>query len=128
MLILLRAKSNVKCLGKVLVVVLAVIALAIAYQPPASIFAIAKQTFTGYAVLFPTAFVVLNFKKVSPTACIISILAGETWLIGAHFGAIPGSWFMGFEPVVPVVGLAALIILVGQFIINSKEERTTVTR
>ena len=48
--------------GKTLVVGLSIIGLIIAYNPPATIFDIATQAFTGLALLFPTTIAALYWK------------------------------------------------------------------
>lgn len=99
--------------GRGLTLLLALVGLALAYQPPDTIAAIAQQAFAGLAVLFPTTLVALYGKNGSAVSCIASILAGEALLAGFQFGWIPASWSFGFLPVVPVVGLAAVIAVAG---------------
>jgi SSS family solute:Na+ symporter len=105
--------------GRVLIVVLAIIGLAIAYNPPDTIFAMAEQAFTGLAVLFPTVIAALYVRNIHPISCIISIVAGETMVLGFQLGIIPPNLTFGFLPVVPIVTLSTFIILVGA-IITSK--------
>ncbi|NEO97130.1 MAG: sodium:solute symporter family protein [Symploca sp. SIO2E9] len=102
--------------GRLLIFVLAIIGLIIAYNPPATIAAIATQAFTGLAVLFPTVIAALYIKRVNPLSCIISILVGEAAVIGFQFGIIPQVFTFGFLPVVPIVSLCTLIIVLGFFI------------
>lgn len=97
--------------GRILIIVLAVIGLILAYQPPDTIFTIATQAFTGLAVLFPTAIAALYGKNISPISCILSILVGETGVVGFQTGMIPESLTFGFLPVVPIVIISGLIIL-----------------
>ena len=99
--------------GRALVIIAAVIALLIAFQPPATIFNIAKHAFTGFAVLFPITFAVLYNIKVSPYVLIAAIAAGELMLGGIVTGFIPASYYLGFDAVVPTVGIAALITALG---------------
>jgi len=96
--------------GRILVVIAAVIGLIIAYHPPDTLFIIAKQTFTGYAVLFPGTIAVLYLKRISPTAIIASIIAGEAMVFGTYFGWIPESFLMGFDPIVPIMVVTCSII------------------
>jgi SSS family solute:Na+ symporter len=105
--------------GRVLIVVLAIIGLAIAYNPPNTIFAMAEQAFTGLAVLFPTVIAALYVRNINPTSCIISIVVGEAAVLGFQLGIIPQNLTFGFLPVVPIVTLSTFIILVGA-IITSK--------
>ncbi len=99
--------------GRVLIVILALIGLIIAYQPPNTIAAIATQSFTGLAVLFPTVIAALYGKNINPVSCIVSILVGEAAVMGYQFGMIPQSWMLGFLPVVPIVAISAIIIILG---------------
>lgn len=108
--------------GKILIILLAVIGLAIAYNPPDTILAIVKDSFTGLAVLFPTVIAALYGRKIPPASCILSILAGEFAVFGFQFGFIPKTLAFGFLPVVPVVFLSSFIIMGGAFISQEKQE------
>ncbi|NEP22103.1 sodium:solute symporter family protein [Moorena sp. SIO3I6] len=99
--------------GRLLIVLLAIIGLIIAKNPPDTITAIATQAFTGLAVLFPTVIAVLYSRTIHPLTCIVSILVGEAAVIGFQLGIIPKSLTFGFLPVVPIVALSGLIIIVG---------------
>jgi len=109
-------------IGRVFVVLLAIIGLIIAYNPPDTIPAIATQAFTGLAVLFPTVIAALYVKKLHPLSCIMSIVIGEAAVIGFQFGIIPPSFTFGFLPVVPIVTLATLLIVVGALIQTQKPD------
>ncbi len=101
-------------IGRVLVVLLAIVALAIAYQPPATIYDIAKNAFTGLAVLFPASIAILHFREyVRPWACALSIVVGELLLLGIFLGNIPTTWLMGFDAIVPIILVSTLILLIG---------------
>jgi SSS family solute:Na+ symporter len=102
--------------GRALIVILAIIGLAIAANPPATIAAIATQAFTGLAVLFPTVIAALYGRNISPLSCLISIIVGELMLIGFILEIIPPSFALGFLPVVPVVAISTLIIIIGSLI------------
>ncbi len=99
--------------GRAMVVVLSVVGLAIAYRPPATIFAIATQAFTGLAVLFPTVLAALYYRGATATSCITSIITGETLLAGFHFGLLPESWTLGFLPLIPIVVVCSAVIVLG---------------
>lgn len=99
--------------GRGLTLLLALIGLALAYQPSDTIAAIAQQAFTGLVVLYPTTLAALYGRNVSPAYCIASILTGEALLVGFQSGFIPPGWSLGFLPVVPVVGVAAAIVVAG---------------
>lgn len=112
----IRPKANFSLqiwVGRILVILLAIIGLAIAFQPPATIFVIVKNAFTGLSILFPATFVVLHFKNPNPTACFLSIAVGEAVLLGYLLDWIPPTAMMGFDPVLPIVALAAVIAVGG---------------
>ena len=99
--------------GRLLIVVLAIVGLILAYQPPESLLALATEAFTGLSVLFPTVIAALYGRNVSPTSCLLSILAGEGILVGLQTGIIPPSLTFGFLPVIPIVAISSLIIILG---------------
>jgi len=99
--------------GRILVVALSVVGLAIALRPPDTIFEIATEAFTGLAVLFPTTLAAMYWRQTSPASCIASIVVGEILLIGYHYQWIPAQWTFGFLPVVPILILCVLVILAG---------------
>ena len=102
-------------IGKILVVILSLVGLAIAYSPPSTIFDIATQAFTGLSLLFPTTIAALYWKRATPESCIVSILISEALLIGLHYNWIPKSLTFGFLPVVPLMVIATLIIVLGTY-------------
>jgi solute:Na+ symporter, SSS family len=97
-------------IGKTFVVFLALVGLAIAYRPPASFRVIATQTFTGLAVLFPTFVAALYWRRMRAGAAIASILIGESLVALSTFGWLPS---LGTLPVVPIVGVSALVLVAG---------------
>ena len=109
--------SEQTLVGRLLIVVLAIIGLILAYQPPESILALATAAFSGLSVLFPTVIAALYGRNVSPTSCLLSILAGEGILVGLQTGVIPPSFTFGFLPVIPIVAISSLIILLGTLLL-----------
>lgn len=99
--------------GKYLVIILAAIGLAIAYNPPASITAIAKNTFTGFSVLFPATIAILYFPRVPNWALILSIVLGEALLLSQMSSYSPLQFFQWTEPVIPVLAISGLTLLFG---------------
>jgi len=94
--------------GKLFVAALALIGLGIAWRPPATFLAIATETFTGLAVLFPTVVAGLYWGRATAKGAIASIIVGEG-LVGAyHFKLLPA---FGTLPVVPVVAAVSLILV-----------------
>ncbi len=110
----LSLQKEVK-VGKAFIAAAAVLGLLIAYHPPDTIFAIAKQAFTGLAVLFPTTVAVLHWKKTSAAACIASILIGEVMLLASILGILPKGFFFGCDLIVLLMLTCALVIIIGSF-------------
>jgi len=102
-------------LGRGLIVALALVGLALAYDPPDTIFNIVSQAFTGLAVLFPTTVALLYYPRVSAGACAASIIAGEalvawTYWLTTHNSDIP-EWFThGFHVSMPIVAVSAAVL------------------
>jgi len=109
--------------GKAFVATLALIGLAIAWQPPETFRVLATKTFTGLAVLFPTAIAVLYWKRTSARAAIASILVGEGLVVAYHFGLLPT---FGTLHVVPVVVATTLVLVVGSLIPRRRSDRESV--
>ncbi|MDC0243259.1 sodium:solute symporter family protein [Marine Group III euryarchaeote] len=117
-------EKNEKQIGRILIIILAIIGLILAYDPPDTIFNIVSQAFTGLAVLFPTTVAVLYWKRVRANSCIISILAGEIIVAWSYWSTKTGSpipeWFtQGFHISTPVI----LITIIVLWISTEIEER-----
>lgn len=100
--------------GKLLVVGLALVGLALALTSVETLFeTLTKTTFTGLAVLFPTTIAALYWDKATKWGCIASIVGGELTYVGFHYGLLPSSLTMGYLPVIPVilVAIAALVLV-----------------
>ena len=107
-----------------LIIILAVIGLILAYDPPDTIFDIVSQAFTGLAVLFPTTVAVLYWKRVRANSCIISIIAGEAIVVWSYWSlktgnAIPEWLTQGFH----ISTLVILITILVLWISTEIEER-----
>lgn len=114
--------------GRVLILILAIVGLMIAYKPPATIFKIATQTFTGLAVLFPTTVAALYIKNANAWSCIASIVVGELLLLGFYFEIIPPAFRFGFLPVIPIVFISFAIVLIGSKIKSLKRNEIRTNR
>ena len=117
-------EDNEKQIGRILIIILAIIGLVLAYNPPDTIFDIVSQAFTGLAVLFPTTVAVLYWKRVRASSCIISIIAGEIIVAWSYWTAKTGNaipeWFtQGFHISTPVI----LITIIVLWISTEIEER-----
>ncbi|MDC0526933.1 sodium:solute symporter family protein [Euryarchaeota archaeon] len=117
-------EENEKQIGRILIIILAIIGLILAYDPPDTIFSIVSQAFTGLAVLFPTTVAVLYWKRVRANSCIVSIIIGEILVGWSYWSAETGNaipdWFtQGFHFSTPVI----LITIIVLWISTEIEER-----
>jgi SSS family solute:Na+ symporter len=110
--------------GRIFVIVLSLAGLALAYKPPATILQIATQTFTGLAVLFPTVIFGLYFKRVYPSAAILSILGGEGALIAFYFKWVASPAFL---PVIWVMLVTFAVYLISHTLLRWKEGRPKIS-
>ena len=101
-------------LGHIMVVILALVGLAIAYNPPATILTIVTWAFTGLAILYPSTLGVLYWEA-EAKACILSISSGLFMLLLYHFKAIPD---FGFLPAIPIVVISGAVLFVSHHIIR----------
>lgn len=110
------AKSkNPILIGRCMVVILAIIGLVISIKPPATILEIAVQAFTGFAVLFPTVLFGLFLKKPSPISAIVSIVAGEIFVVLFALKVLSPLWFL---PCVWVIGVSFVAYMIVQLILR----------
>jgi SSS family solute:Na+ symporter len=115
-----------KKIGRILIVVLAIIGLILAYDPPDTIFSIVSQAFTGLAILFPTTVAVLYWDRVKANSCIVSILVGEILVGWSYWSVNSGTplpeWFtQGFHASMPIILVTVLVLWISTEI----EERLT---
>jgi SSS family solute:Na+ symporter len=113
-----KSRDESSITGRVFVIVLSLAGLALAYKPPATILQIATQTFTGLAVLFPTVIFGLYFKRVFPSAAILSILCGEVALAAFYFKWIASPVFL---PVIWVMMVTFSVYLFTHLVLLGKE-------
>jgi len=102
------------------VVGLALIGLAIARRPPATFRVLATQTFTGLAVLFPTAVAAIHWKRMRAAAAVASILVGEGLVAAYYFGLLPT---FGTLPVIPILGVTALVLVAGSLALRTEPQQ-----
>jgi len=119
-------EENEKQIGRILIIILAIIGLVLAYKPPDTIFDIVSQAFTGLAVLFPTTVAVLYWDRVRANSCIMSIIVGEILVGWSYWSAETGNaipeWFtQGFHFSTPVILVTILVLWISTEI----EERLT---
>lgn len=94
--------------ARVALAVLAVTGYLLALRPPATILAIATETFSGLAVLFPAVIATLYWPRATAAGSIASIAVGEALVVLYHFRLVPT---FGLLPAIPAVGAAAATLL-----------------
>jgi SSS family solute:Na+ symporter len=96
-------------LGRLFVVALAAVTYGVALWRPASIFSIASFSFSGYVTLIPTLLLGLHWRRMSATAAIASIVAGNMALGLAALapappaGVLPVAWGLATGLVVAIL-------------------------
>ena len=106
-------KEQVK-IGRIWVIVFALIGLLIAANPFDTIFDMGKLAFSGLAVLFPVTLATLRWGGTQNSFAVASIIIGELMLIGFFYGWIPTEWALGFEPFILVLTVCFLIVGLGK--------------
>ncbi len=106
-------------IGRVLVVVFALIGLGIAFNPFDTIFDMGKLAFGGLSVLFPLTYAILRKGGVDAHWGIASIIVGEFLLIAFYYDLLPKGILLGFESFILVIVVCSVIVFIG----NRKKQR-----
>ena len=109
--------------GKLVVCALAAGGLAIALHPPEAILSLATNAFSGLAILFPMVVGAVYGIRWSVAGAIVSVLAGETVLLGLSLEWIPESIQVGCLTVVPAVGVTCGVLAL-DLALKSRQPRT----
>ena len=96
--------------GKLVVVVLAVCGLLLSFNPPATFLDLARQAFTGLAVLFPVLIGALYWRRATWIGGVAGILAGLATTFLQHFGVISFSWTLAVVPAVLVATIVFVLV------------------
>jgi SSS family solute:Na+ symporter len=92
-----------------LLVIGAILFILLGYDPSEGIMGtLVKSTFSGLAVLFPTVFAVLYWRRTTALACILSILVGELSIILFELQIIPT---FGFLPAIWSILIATVALI-----------------
>ena len=110
-------------IGKVWVVVFALLGLAIAYQPFTTIFDMGKMAFSGLSILFPVTLAVLHWKRFSVPMAIFTIVIGEVLILAFYYQFFPKKWLLGFESFVPILILCFLLMGFGSLFSSKRKRR-----
>ena len=100
------AEANEVRIGRIFLVVLALLTFAISIAKPDSIFALGKLSFSGYCTVVPTLLLSLRWRRFTRQGAIASIVAGNVVMIAAVKGVFP---LLGMLPV--AWGLLAAVIV-----------------
>lgn len=96
--------------ARIIVAALAVAGYLLALRPPATILAIATETFAGLAVLLPAVVSAIYWRRANAAWSVASILAGEAVVVLYHFDLLPT---FGLLPAIPAVAVAAGLVVMG---------------
>ncbi len=105
-------------IGKAVVLVLGIGGLLLALRLPGTLLDIATESFTGFAVLFPTVIAALYWPRVTPAGAVASILVGEGLLAAYRFDLLPS---FGTLPVVPIVLATTVVLIVGSLLTRRRK-------
>ncbi len=108
-------------IGRVMVVIFALIGLLIAFKPFATIFDMGKLAFGGLAVLFPLTYAILRKGGVDVKWGIASIIVGELLLTAFYYGWLSKEILMGFESFMFVILVCSIIVFIGNKVEKRKE-------
>ena len=101
-------------IGRVWVLILAFVGLAIAAQPFDTIDDMGRLAFGGLAVLFPVSFAILRLGGLSSGFALASIVVGEFLLIAFYYQLIPDAYLFGFDRSIIVLVVCFAIVLLGK--------------
>lgn len=107
-------------MGRIWVVIFALIGLIIAAQPFDTIDDMGRLAFGGLAVLFPVTFVSLRLGGTPPFFGILSIIVGELLLVGFYYKMLPNTLLFGFDSSIIVLVVCFGIVLMGK-VFNKSE-------
>ncbi len=101
-------------IGRIWVIIFALVGLAIAAQPFDTINDMGRLAFGGLAVLFPATFAILRLGGLPSFFSVASILIGEVLLVGFYSGYISSDYLFGFDSAVVVLFVCFLVVGVGK--------------
>ncbi len=102
-------------IGRLWVLVFALVGLAIAWQPFDTIFDMGKLAFAGLAVLFPVTLGVLRWPHFSISGAVAAVLGGEFLLLAFYYDWLPKKWLMGFESFIIILLLEFMLLGITAF-------------
>jgi SSS family solute:Na+ symporter len=122
-----REKGREVVLGRIFIVLIALLALAGAVIRPGTIYDIAKFAFTGYSLTVPAMLAGFYWKR-STALGILASLVIPNLLLPFYYLTPYLSWStLGFLPVVPLLVLAT-VLLIGVSLLTPPPSQQTVNR
>ena len=95
-------------IGRIFVVILALIGLLIAWNPFDTIFDMGKMAFSGLAVLFPVAIIVLFIKRYNTKVLSFGIIISLVCLVLFYYKILPEELTVGFETFLIVILISSI--------------------
>lgn len=99
-------------MGRIAIVVLALLGLAVAYKPPALMGLLAVAGFSGIAILAPAGIAAFYWPRATAPAIIASIIGGEIPVGLTYFKLVPKALWFGFDAAIPGLIIAIILLLV----------------
>jgi SSS family solute:Na+ symporter len=112
-----KTRNREVMLGKILIILLSLFAIWFVisgYDPNVGIMGtLVKTTFSGLAVLFPTVFAALYWRRATKYGCIGSILAGEGSILLFQGGILPD---LGYLSAIWSIAIATMVMILISYI------------
>jgi solute:Na+ symporter, SSS family len=103
-------------MGRIAIIVLAVLGYAIALKPPALMGLLAGAAFSGIAILAPAGFAAFYWRRATAPAVMISIVGGEIPVFFTYFGIIPKATWGTFDASIPGLIIALVLLIVVSYL------------
>ena len=103
-------------IGRLLVIVFALLGLFIAFNPFDTLFEIVALAFAGFAILFPITMFTVFWGGTHPLFGMASILIGQFIILAFFYEWIPKSYLFGFESYLLALIISFLLCLTGKWI------------
>jgi SSS family solute:Na+ symporter len=98
--------------GRITVVVIAIVSFAIAVWQPGGIMALATWSFQGSAMLFPVLVAGLYWRRCTKAGAVAGALVSSGLTLGWLAKWLPAGWTLGWLPFVPAVLFGSLVLVV----------------
>ena len=110
-------------IGKILIILLSIFAIVFViggYDPKVGIMGtLVKTTFSGLAVLCPTAIAALYWKRATKYGCIFSILIGEISIFLFEYNVLPN---LGFLSAIWAIFIAIIVLIIVSYFTKNEND------